>query len=714
MDSFMSLLTELGRRNVVRVAIAYAIVAWLLIEIVATTFPILSLPDWAVTLVTALVLIGFPLALIFAWAFELTPEGIKLEKDVIRSESTTHLGGRRLDFAIIGLLAIALLYVVVDNYFPRDKGAPTESAQIEPAALPLTKSIAVRIGAIKTISRTSVMKYRDTVKMMPQIGEELGVATILEGGVQRAGDSIRINVQLIDAASDTHLWAQTYDRQLTAANIFAIQSEIARAIAEALRVALSVEEQQRLVTAPTESLPALEAYFLGKQRMATRATDDLAEAVDLLQRAIELDPEFALAYVALADTYTMQSVYAGSPADEMRAKSELAINKALELDSRLGEAYASLGLMKTGVDLPGAEAALKRALELNPNYASAHQWYVNVLTALGRHEEALVHAKAAVGLDPRSAIINNRLAWTYMVLGRYDEAMAKFKSINAIDPSFSRAYEGIGSLYRHAYGQLDTATRWYRKQAAVDPGNYMGPTTLAMVALDLGDEEQAEYWIGRSRELAPHGLDTKIATHLIHTFRGDDDEATIYAQRILDEEPRCCDDADPAAYLSDRDIRAGRYAEARARYEKNFPEMLTVNELKIDGSNYKAAIHLALILAETGDRERANALLQRSLAFVDTAPRMGFIGSGVSDVRIYALRGQHAEALAALRQAVDAGWRKLWWYYLKHDMALDSIRNEPEFQAMVKEIETDMAEQLAKVREWDADSELAPIPESLE
>jgi len=185
-----------------------------------------------------------------------------------------------------------------------------------------------KIGSIKTISRTSVMQYRDTNKTIPQIADELGVATIMEGGVQRAGDTIRINVELIDATTDEHLWAEIYDRQLTAASIFAIQSEIATAVAEALRATLSLDERQRLATIPTENLPALEAYFLGKQAIATRVTAKLAQAVDHFQRAIELDPNFALAYVGLADTYRLQANYAGFPRDEMNVKGQTAVDRA--------------------------------------------------------------------------------------------------------------------------------------------------------------------------------------------------------------------------------------------------------------------------------------------------------------------------------------------------------------------------------------------------
>ena len=456
-------------------------------------------------------------------------------------------------------------------------------------------------------------------------------------------------------------------------------------------------------------MAALEAYFLGKQRMATRSAGSLVAAIEFFEQAVELDPDYALAYVALADTYKMLGFVAGFPMDEMRVKSELAINKALELDDRLGEAYASLGLLNIDSDIGKAEAAFKRALEFAPNYASAHQWYFALLSRSGRTREGLEHIQRAVELDPLSVVMNHSLAWSFLVLGRYEESMEQFKRNIAIEPMFTGSYDGIGSLYRRVYGRLDKAVPWQEKVVEIDPGNSNGLVWLGLLVLDLGDDEKAEHWIGRSRELAPDGYDTNIAMHILHMYRGEDELATDYAKKVLKAVPREWYGRVAAAYLRDRDLRAGRYAEARARYEAAFPELLSRNEPVIDGDNYGAAINLALILSATGEVERANHLLDRSRSFLDTVERLGFGGTWISDVQIHALQGRTAEALAALRESIDAGWRSLWWYYLNHDKNLDSLRGLPEFQAMVKEIETDMAEQLARVHEADAKGEIAPI-----
>jgi TolB-like protein/Flp pilus assembly protein TadD len=736
----MSLIAELKRRNVFRVGVAYAIVAWLLVEVSSVFLPALRLPEWTLTLLVFLVVVGFPLALIFAWAFELTPEGIKPAKDVAPAESIRQLTGRKMDFAIIGLLAIALIFVVVDNYVleaePEKKEVTAESA---PATEPVVrgKSIAVlplanrsaneedaffvdgihddiltqisKIRALKVISRTSVMEYRNTTKNLKTIGQELGAATVLEGGVQRAGDRVRINVQLIDAATDEHLWADTYDRRLTAANIFAIQTEIATAIADALRAALSPEEQDRLATIPTENLAAYEAYLLGRQRLAKETNEAVAEAIAYFQQAIKRDPNFALAYVGLADAYTWQSYQGGVPPEEGFAKAQVAVDKALALDGGLGEAYTSLAkILQERGDSEGAEATYQRALELNPNYAPAYYWYGFLLRFfLDRPEEALTLFRKAVELDPLSAATADQLGISLQGLGRFEEGLVWFKRAIEVDPGYSGGYQSIASHYLHVLGQLDEFVVWQRKAFARDPGN---PNTVAshgQAFLDLGDLDEAEYWINRSIELGPESFWPNIVMQLLHLYRGDEAAALEYGRKAL----AIYTDWPARILLQDYALRAGRYMEVRAFYEESHPDFLNDDDPEIDdnldGNNYWLAINLALALSKTGEQERADLLLDRSFQHILTVPRLGIGGHWIADVQIYALQGEKQKALSALRQAIDEGWRRFWWYHLKYDPTLESLHDEPEFQAMIAEIEADMAAQLERVREMERNGELA-------
>lgn len=723
---------ELKRRNVVRVAIAYAVVAWFLIEITATTFPILKLPDWSVTFVTALLLIGFPLALFFAWAYELTPEGLKKEKDVVRSESITHTTGRKLDFIIIGVMAIAIAYFLVDKFvWVGEEPATTVAVSEERssvAVLPFANRSAneddaffvdgihddllshiSKIGSIKIISRTSVLQYRDTTKTIPQIGKELGVTTVLEGGVQRAGEQVRINVQLIDARTDEHLWSEIYDRQLSAANIFTIQSEIATAIAEALQAALSPAEQDRLQAVPTENLAALEAYFLGKQSMAKRTGAALADAVDYFKKAIVLDPDFALAYVGQAVGYVLQDDNGDLSPMEAFALAEPLIDKALELDDQSGEAYAARGLNFTiKRDHDAAEAAFRHALDLSPNYVSAHHWYSVFLRLYGHYDAGLKQINDAIKLDPLSSVLQTNLGTVLLELGRPEEAIAQFKKTIEMDAAYPSSYWSIGGIYWAHFGQLDEALAWFKRGLERNPGNATITAWIGLLYLDLGDEAEAEHRIDMALELVPDGVFSNWAKEMLLLYQGENTQARKYASKVLRQNPGW---ALSLADLRDQDLLAGLAADASARYEKQFPMLFGDGDPKIDRSNVDAAINLGLIMTSLGQSARAQLLLDTSLDYAESTsiPRLHWyaIAYGIpQQVQIYALQGKTEKALEALRQAIDNGWRGLWWYWLEHNQNLDSIHDKPEFQVMVEEIKADMAAQLARVRVMEASGEL--------
>jgi tetratricopeptide (TPR) repeat protein len=568
-----------------------------------------------------------------------------------------------------------------------------------------------KIGSIKTISRTSVLQYRNTTKTIPQIAAELGVTTVMEGGVQRAGDLVRINVQLIDARTDEHIWSEIYDRQLSATNIFAIQTEIANAIADALRATLSTEEKNRLQTVPTENLAALEAYFLGKQRMATRASKELKEAAEYFSQAVALDPDFALAYVGLADTYRLLNNYGGLPKDEMDAKGQTAVDRALQLDDQLGEAYASLANLRArSRDFAGAEEAFQQALRLSPNYAPAYQWYGEFLGYNGRHEEGLPLARRAVELDPLSAIINVDYAEVLETAGRFDEALAQYQKVLEFDPTFSVAATGIGDIYVYVHGRYDKAFPWFARSIALDPGRPWDPATLGFAYLDLGLPDAAEAWVRRALELGAQTAFCNIAAAFLYFHQGDEQRALKSARRVLEIYPR----DDYALVLVRNDyLESGRYEKALALYEGAFPELADASDPVVNGSNYNAAIDLAFVLIAMNEPGRADLLLDRSLEQIQSLPRLGFSGYDIRDVHIHAMRGDTARALAALREAVDQGWRVDWWYFLQHDPNLSSLHGEPEYQAILGEIRADMAAQLERVRKMERKGEL-PLPESPE
>ena len=351
-----------------------------------------------------------------------------------------------------------------------------------------------KIGSMTVIARTSVERFRNTRLTTREIGAMLGVARVLEGGVQRAGDRVHVAAQLIDAATDAHLWAESYDRKLTVANIFSIQNEIAVAIAKALKATLTHADRARLAAIPAQNLDAWEAYQLGRQRAANRTSTGLAESEKFFRRAIAFDPKFALAYAGLADTLVGQVDYSGAPRAATFAKAQQAIDTALRLDPDLGEAWASSATVAEFKDQTDrAEMMFRRAIALNPNYASAYQHYSAMLTFDGRADEALNLAKRAVELDPLSAIANSGLGWCLTALGRFDEAEVRFRKAIEIDPTMPRSYWDLGGFSAYARNRFADAVLFMEKATEVDPGHSYS-LAVAEVYMDL-DEAQAAQMI---------------------------------------------------------------------------------------------------------------------------------------------------------------------------------------------------------------------------
>ena len=412
-----NLFAELKRRNVYKVAVAYAVVSWLLIQIATQVFPFFEIPNWAVRLVVLLLIIGFPVALIFSWAYEITPEGIKLESEIDLTRSVPRKTGRKLIAFTSVVAAIAASLFILQ--FVRTRSTSSEPATT--SAIP-NKSIAVlpfdnlsrdpdnayfcegvqdeiltrlaKVADLKVISRTSTQHFKSTPDNLPQIAKQLGVAHVLEGSVQRANDQIRVNVQLINALTDAHLWAETFDRKLT--DIFAVESEIAKTIADTLQAKLSGSEQHAIAARPTENSEAHQLYLKGRFFWNKRTGNDLKKSIDYFEQAIAADPNYALAYAGVADAYVFLPGYtAGAPRD-CYPKAMAAAKKALELDDTLAEAHTTLALAIWYYDFDFSQAnkEFQRAIELNPNYATAHQQYGNnTLSALGWFDKAIAQGK---------------------------------------------------------------------------------------------------------------------------------------------------------------------------------------------------------------------------------------------------------------------------------------------------------------------------------
>ncbi|MGH8168888.1 MAG: tetratricopeptide repeat protein, partial [Woeseiaceae bacterium] len=561
-----------------------------------------------------------------------------------------------------------------------------------------------RIGSLTVISRTSVERFRNTTQSMKEIGALLGVKHVLEGGVQRAGDRVRINAQLIDVATDAHLWADTYDRELTTANIFDIQNEISTAIAEALETTLSPEERRQLDVAPTDNLPALEAYFLGRQALVKRTSASLAEAARHFEEAIALDPAYALAYIGLAETYAVQILYSDLSIDEQRKRAKPLIDKALAIDDRLGEAYVVMAVL--GTDPAEREALYKKGLELAPGYATGRQWYSEFLTYQGRGTEALEQLREAARLDPLSSIIRAKLGDTLQSLGRFDEARASYEAILRIDPDFAYAHFAVGDMAWFVYGRLDEAVLRIREAASLDPGNPLYPAYVAALWSDLGSDADAERWVETARAIPGSGFFVNSAAIYIKWNRGDLAAALVDAEAMLAEVPT---DAFALWTLALDDLQKAKGSDAVARYREAYPALKDEATTPIDNSNYYAAIDLGYVLLATGETARAGQLLDRARSHLDTMPRLSSRGYWMNDVRIHAMQGNTQQALTALREAVDAGWRVYWRVYLQHDPALAALRGEAEFASVIGKLEADMASQLEQLRSLEVGGKLEAV-----
>jgi TolB-like protein/Tfp pilus assembly protein PilF len=460
----MALLGEMRRRNIFKVSLAYAIVSWLVVQIADVILPTFNAPQWVMQVLVLMLILVFPIAVLLSWAYELTPEGFKATADVDKTQSITVKTGRKLNHIVIGLLVAAIVFLVFDNYV-------LEIDQEIEADLAYRQTIAVipfvnrseseenaeffsdgihdelltrlsRISDLRVISRTSVMEYRDTTKNIRQIGEELGVGSILEGGVQRAGDEVRINVQLIDARTDEHIWADTYDSELNAANVFAIQSEISTAIAEALEATLSPAERKQIGTVPTENLEALEAYFTGKHLLEDRRTATILSSIEFFEQAVALDPRFGDAWAGIAEAWLELPNYSAT-ADPHRVRREAASAavKAITSSPESPKALAVLGwhMLLHNYDWSGAEAAFRTALDIEATNVNALHWYSHLLSWQGRHDDALAAAEIAFEADPLSRLILTNKSYILADARRWDEAIELADQLVTDDPYTSLA-----------------------------------------------------------------------------------------------------------------------------------------------------------------------------------------------------------------------------------------------------------------------------------
>ncbi|HKP02469.1 MAG TPA: tetratricopeptide repeat protein [Chthoniobacterales bacterium] len=525
---------ELKRRNVYKVAAAYTVVGWLIVQVATQVFPFFEIPNWAVRLIVLAIIVGFPLALVIAWAFELTPEGIKRTEEADAAPQTQSRGHAWI-FVVLaaGLLSLALFFL----------GRYTASQQAS-GSTALAKSIAVlpfenrsedkansyladgiqdeiltrlaKIDDLKVISRTSTQRYKSSPENLSEIAKQLSVAFVLEGSVQKVGDQIRVNVQLINALTDTHVWAEVYDRKL--ADIFAVQSDIAGQVAKALRVKLSSREQQAVALRPTENPEAYDAFLRGLAIWGGfgLSPEGLQKMTEAYSRAVELDPSFAVAWANLSAVHTLN--YATYDPTAVRlAEAKRALDNATKLQPDLGDAWFALGLYRYRAlsDYDGALKAFEEAIEHGVNRAMSLEFSGYVKRRQGKWDEALAHHAQSSKLDPRNPIIFAEQAVTYRSLRRFPEAHASLDRALAISPDNQNLLAGKARL-NQAEGNFDAAGRLI-EWLSVDPGEpeVLQPRFTQLMATGKFPEAVALLQqLLASKEPLPPNLRAVYRTHL--------------------------------------------------------------------------------------------------------------------------------------------------------------------------------------------------------
>jgi len=532
---------ELKRRNVYKVTIAYAVVAWLLMQIATQVFPFFEIPNWAVRLVVLLLVIGFPVALILAWAFELTPEGIKrteiadeLPKKSGRSSAWIYV------IIVTGTIGAGLVFF---GRYTSSRQSP-KTAEKSIAVLPFENrsedkanayfaegvqdEILTRLSKIadlKVTSRTSTQHYKSVPENLAEIAKQLGVAHILEGSVQKSGDAVRVNVQLIKADNDSQVWAETFDRKLT--DIFSVESDVAKAIADQLRAHITRQEEQVIAAKPTKNIEAYDAYLRGRYFWNKRTSDGIKHAIEHFQQSIARDPDFALGHAGLADSYIALTFYNFAAPHETMPKAKESAIKALALDDPLAEAHASLAhiLMNYDWNWAAAEKEFKRSIELKPDYATAHEWYaIHYLTATGRFEEAVQEMKRALELEPASLVMNTFMGATLYYAGRYDEAIDQCRRTIEMDPNFAVAHWYLGLAYEQRQ-VLDAATDEFKKAISLSAGSPLMKAALGRAYAKSQKKHEANEMLNELSELSKQQYVSAYEVATIYVALGNNEQA---------------------------------------------------------------------------------------------------------------------------------------------------------------------------------------------
>ncbi len=736
----VSFFSELKRRNVWRVGIAYVISSWLFLQVLELVASLAGAPEWIGKFFLGLLVIGLPIALVLSWVYELTPDGVKREKDVVRDRSITHETGARLNKITIGVFVIAVVWVVADrvllNATPANEPPPAVREEIV-ATEPADKSIAVlpfmnmsddsgaghfsdgladtvlhklaQIQTLRVVARNSSFQFRGQNVDIREVGNQLNVATILEGSVQAAGNQIRVTAQLIDVANGYHLWSGNFDRELD--DVFAIQDEIAEEVVAALQVSLGDEDAARLARRDTGNVDAFREYSIALRAMDEFSFESLDRALAHLDRAIEIDPQYVTAWASKANAYRLQNRL-GSITDEQYG--ELAtpvVEQALELDAGLPLALALRAeLAYESGDRDIALLQIDEAVELAPNDATILNVYSSLLIQELRPQEAAEVRLKALEVDPLSIPLHQSAAGLLGRLGRDDEARALIERMRQLNPDAPVAYWAMS--YNDSYnGRWAQAVMNMVKAHQLDSRDPIGPTDIGYYMLALGLDEEADAWMAKAREINPEHP-TSLAS-LIARRRGDPDEETIQVARemliagVPDENGALAAALD---VLQIEAYRSGYFGEILTWLERIHPEFFDPS-LNILDRHAARATDVGHLMIDAGLEEQGHRLKALGRARLDADDQAYGYRAEYWHFYFAARSGNRERALEVLEDLVESpifdtlnflrDTRNMPW--------IQAYATEPAFRAFEESFERRAAEQRALLLELNGGS--YPLPE---
>lgn len=720
--------SELRRRNVYRVGIAYLIAGWLLLQVVDVVEPIIGMPGWVAKFMLVLLAVGLPLVLIFAWAYEMTPEGLRRERDVDRSQSITHETGRRLDRLIMGILVVAVGLLLADKFLLRDEappaGAATDTATVDEAPGVSTPSIAVlpfvnmsadessayfsdgladtllhmlaQIRDLRVAARTSSFQFRDQNTDITKIAEALNVGTVLEGSVQRAGNKIRVTAQLIEAETGYHLWSGNYDRSLD--DVFVIQDEIANEVVSALKVSLLGDSADKLVEHETDSVEAYTEYLLAINDGNQYSFEALRRAEQRFRNAVRLDPGFALAWARLGQLYLDMNYYGAGDFREMNVNARDAASRAMDLDPDSAAAIAVLAAVeRNNGDLETAEKLYQRAIELAPNESSARIGLARILAGRNDRERAVELLEDALARDPLSTSAHRLLADQYRVLGDYDEALEHLGRIQEIEPDSPLAWYSEAML-EYERGNWAKALMDYLRAHELDPDDPEIAVDIGHYYLGLGMPADAQKWYDRAAEIDPAHPVSRAVPLALYLYEGrTSPDGPALARQLLDDKIAERQDARPLVFLTlwDDAVRNDRWDETLDLLRDHFPEYFEPDAGKIENPGPTGWFMGAMQYA-AGREEQAMRILQPMLD--DSTESRRKYRLSMLHVWNLAATGKRDELLPALSEIRESGRMPDFWpVSIVRLHAFDFVREEPEFQSLVAWLENHSTEQRAEL-----------------